>query len=83
MGFWKTELNTVIDWHTVWRNCFVTSNKLAYQLIYYKFVIYYKAYATPCLLYKMKRKPDPFCHLCTSTSLGRYLHIFWDCSQPF
>lgn len=29
----------------------------------------------------MKRKPDPFCHLCNSSSQGTYIHMFWDCSR--
>ncbi|XDV29900.1 hypothetical protein PO909_032930 [Leuciscus waleckii] len=77
--FWESQLNTVIDWDTVWGNCFATSKNPAHQMIHYKLI--YKAYATPCLLYKMKRKSDPFCHLCNSESLGTYMHMFWDYSQ--
>ncbi len=76
-GFWERELNTVIDWDNVWGNSFVTSKNPAHQMIHYMLI--YKAYATPCLLYKMKRKPDPFCHLCNSSSQGTYIHMFWDC----
>ncbi len=78
-GFWERELNTVIDWDNVWGNCFVTSKNPAHQMIHYKLI--YKAYATPCLLYKMKRKSDPFCHLCNSSSQGTYIHMFWDCPR--
>ncbi len=80
-GFWERELsdNTVIDWDNVWGNCFVTSKNPAHQMIHYKLI--YKAYATPCLLYKMKRKSDPFCHLCNSSSQGTYKHMFWDCPR--
>jgi len=78
-GFWERELNTVIDWDTVWRNCFVTSKYPAHQMIHYKLI--YKAYATPCLLYKMKRKSDPFCQLCSSASLDTYMQMFWVCSR--
>ncbi len=78
-GFWERELNTVIDWDNVWGNCFVTSKTPAHQMVHYKFI--YKAYATPCLLYKMKRKSDPFCHLCNSSSQGTYIHMFWDCPR--
>ncbi len=53
-GFWERELNTVIDWDNVWGNCFVTSKNPAHQMVHYKLIN--KAYATPCLLYKMKRK---------------------------
>lgn len=59
--FWESQLNTVIDWDIVWGNCFATSKNPAHQMIHYKLI--YKAYATPCLLYKMKRKSDPFCQL--------------------
>ncbi len=48
-------------------------------MVHYKLI--YKAYATPCLLYKMKRKSDPFCYLCNSSSQGTYIHMFWDCPQ--
>ncbi len=48
-------------------------------MVHYKLI--YKAYATPCLLYKMKRKSDPFCHLCNSSSQGTCIHMFWDCPQ--
>ncbi len=78
-GFWERELNTVIDWDNVWGNCFVTSKIPAHQMVHYKFI--YKAYATPCLLYKIKRKSDPFCHLCNSSSQGTYIHMFWDCPR--
>ncbi len=78
-GFWERELNTVIDWDNVWGNCFVTSKNPAHQMVHYKLI--YKAYATPCLLYQMKRKSDPFCHLCKSYSLATYIHMFWDCPR--
>ncbi len=78
-GFWERELNTVIDWDNLWGNCFVTSKNPARQMIHYKLI--YKAYATPCLLYKMKRKSDPFCHLCNSSSQCTYIHMFWNCPQ--
>lgn len=48
-------------------------------MIHYKLL--YKAYATPCLHYEMKRKQDPFCHLCNSSTQGTYMHIFWYCPQ--
>ncbi len=78
-GFWERELNTVINWDNVWGNCFVTSKNPAHQMVHYKLI--YKAYATSCLLYKMKRKSDPFCHLCNSSSQGTCIHMFWDCPQ--
>ncbi len=60
--------------------CFnITSKNPAHQMIHYKLI--YKAYDTPCLLYKMKRKSDPFCHLCNSSSQGTYIHMFWDCPR--
>ncbi len=65
-GFWERELYTVIDWDTVWGNCFDTSKNPTHQMIDYKFIC--KAYVTPCLLYIMKRKSDPFCHLSSSSS---------------
>ncbi len=65
-GFWERELYTVIDWDTVWGNCFDTSKNPTHQMIDYKFIC--KAYVTPCLLYIMKRKSDPFCHLSSSLS---------------
>ncbi len=78
-GFWERELNTVIDWDNVWGNCFVTSKNPARQMVHYKLI--YKAFATRCLLYKMKRKSDPFCHLCNSSSQGTDTHMFWDCPR--
>ncbi len=29
----------------------------------------------------MKRKSDPFCHLCNSSSQGTSIHMFWDCPR--
>ncbi len=48
-------------------------------MVHYKLIN--KAYATLCLLYKMKRKSDPFCHLFNSSSQDTYMHMFWDCPR--
>lgn len=68
-GFWERELNIAINWDIVWGYCCVTSQNPANQMIHYKLIIRHILYhSLPTVLYKMKRKSDPFCHLCCSAS---------------
>lgn len=65
------------DWDLVWARCFTASKNPAHQMIHYKCIN--RAYITPSVLYKTKVRSNPYCHLCNSTSIGSYLHMFWEC----
>ncbi len=74
---WERDGLVQTDWDVVWARCFTASKNLAHQMIHYKCIN--RAYFTPSVLYKMKVRSDPYCHLCNKSTIGSYLHMFWEC----
>ncbi len=71
-----SDLNLSVDWERVWSNLSLTSKNLAH-LIHFKVI--YRAYITPYKRFKMKLQSNLNCHICTTTSSGTFLHMFWEC----
>ncbi len=72
-----SDLNLSVDWERVWSNLSLTSKNLAHRLIHFKVI--HRAYITPYKRFKMKLQSNLNCHICNTTSLGTFLHMFWEC----
>ncbi len=61
----------------MWSNLSLTSKNLAHRLIHFKVI--HRAYITPYKRFKMKLQSNLNWHICNTTSLGTFLHMFWEC----
>lgn len=66
-----------ICWDTIWENLHDTSKNPDHQLIHFKFL--HRMYLTPRKRHAMKIITSPNCDLCTLSTVGSFIHMYWDC----
>ena len=63
----------------MWKNIPITSRNYNHQIIHYKII--HRFYLTPRKCCQLQMVTSPRCTLCSSRTVGTYMHMFWECPR--